>query len=172
MLAGKLRMAPTCYHVLHLMPVMAAHENNFFIEEGLRDEYGQGGFLHFGQGKWYPGEPLPRWALGCFWRPDGQPLWQDERLIAETGRDYGAGPEQAHEVWDEIETADRQDTLGFYTAKDDRWTLATVTPAPETTNAAHGGGVRSGRIPGNPSGRYWARTSDPQLVELVLSQLS
>ena len=36
MLAGKLRMAPTCYHVLHLMPVMAAHEMNYFYDEGLR----------------------------------------------------------------------------------------------------------------------------------------
>jgi NitT/TauT family transport system substrate-binding protein len=40
MLAGKLRMAPTCYHVLHLMPVMAAHEMNYFYEEGLHDQYG------------------------------------------------------------------------------------------------------------------------------------
>lgn len=39
MLDGKLHIAPTCYHVLHLIPVMAAHEMNFFYDEGLRTEY-------------------------------------------------------------------------------------------------------------------------------------
>jgi uncharacterized protein (DUF2126 family) len=58
------------------------------LVQRLRDEYGQGGFLHFGQGKWYPGEQLPRWALSIFWRADGQPCWQDPTLFAEEGESH------------------------------------------------------------------------------------
>ncbi len=53
------------------------------LVQRLRARYGAGGFLHFGQGKWYPGEQLPRWALGIFWRADGEPCWIDPTLFAD-----------------------------------------------------------------------------------------
>ncbi len=49
----------------------------------------QGGLRHYGQGKWYPGEALPRWALGCYWRLDDQPLWPYPHLLAPDGQDCG-----------------------------------------------------------------------------------
>jgi len=41
-----------------------------------------GSLLHYGLGKLYPGEPTPRWALGCFWRLDDEPLWRNPSLLA------------------------------------------------------------------------------------------
>jgi uncharacterized protein (DUF2126 family) len=49
----------------------------------LRERYGAGGFVHMGQGKWYPGEQLPRWALSIFWRADGEPCWNNPALLAD-----------------------------------------------------------------------------------------
>jgi uncharacterized protein (DUF2126 family) len=62
----------------------------------LRDRFSPGGLPFYGQGKWYPGEPVPRWALSLHWRRDGRPLWRNPDLIhRETGDAPAAKAEQA-----------------------------------------------------------------------------
>ncbi len=53
------------------------------LTERLRDRFAPSGLVQYGQGKWYPGEPLPRWQIGIVWRRDGAPLWNDPKLLAD-----------------------------------------------------------------------------------------
>ena len=68
----------------------------------LRKVWAPQGLVQRGQGKWYPGEPLPRWQIGLHWRTDGEPLWTDDALLADPWPSGSAlepvDPEAAHKV--------------------------------------------------------------------------
>ncbi|MEP7351857.1 MAG: transglutaminase family protein [Acidobacteriota bacterium] len=70
----------------------------------IRDNFGPGGLLHFGQGKWYPGESLPRWAFTCFWRTDGHCLWHNPDLVGNPDRNYGYTSHEAQLFAEELAT--------------------------------------------------------------------
>lgn len=55
----------------------------------LRERFATGALTMFTQGKWYPGEILPRWAMPCFWRLDDVPVWRDPKWLADPDEDLG-----------------------------------------------------------------------------------
>ncbi|MDD5717181.1 MAG: transglutaminase family protein [Sulfuricurvum sp.] len=59
----------------------------------LLKTFGKGGLLHHAQGKWYPGEPLPRWMSTIIWRKDGQPIWKNPELLASLDQSFDYTPE-------------------------------------------------------------------------------
>ncbi len=85
----------------------------------LNKRFASGALLHFGQGKWYPGEPLPRWALGCYWRLDGVPIWEDATLFAEEKKNYGYTANHARRFLDALTRRLQVDASFILTAFED-----------------------------------------------------
>jgi len=87
----------------------------------LKERFAPNGLLHFGQGKWYPGEPLPRWALGCYWRLDGKSIWNNPELIADEYKDYGYGADEAKQFIEALAVRLGLDSSFALPAYEDVW---------------------------------------------------
>jgi len=87
----------------------------------LHDAWQPGGFLFHGQGKWYPGEPLPRWAHSCYFRHDGVPTWQDPSLIALAGSNPGHTAEDAQRFVKRLTELLSIEQSGAMPAYEDAW---------------------------------------------------
>ncbi|HTP81854.1 MAG TPA: transglutaminase family protein, partial [Alphaproteobacteria bacterium] len=87
----------------------------------LHKRFAPGALLHYGQGKWYPGEQLPRWALGCFWRRDGEPIWRDPALFADDDTKGNAGIAEAQRFGDRLVRRLQIDTSFLVTGYEDVW---------------------------------------------------
>jgi len=75
------------------------------LTQRLAAAFATGAVILHGQGKWYPGEPLPRWQRGVYWRADGHPLWRDPELLADPFVEGGATLAQTRELADTIADA-------------------------------------------------------------------
>ena len=91
------------------------------LMDRLRLKYGAGGLLHYGQGKWYPGEQLPRWSLNLFWRKDREPIWTHPELFADERVDYRVTPAQAHALLDGVARRLGLDASRIFPAYEDAW---------------------------------------------------
>ncbi len=68
----------------------------------LKEEFGQGGLLHYGLGKWYPGEQLPRWQYSIYWRKDNLPISRRKEIFADVNMNYGFGTKEAQKFAEKL----------------------------------------------------------------------
>jgi uncharacterized protein (DUF2126 family)/transglutaminase-like putative cysteine protease len=87
----------------------------------LQTRFAPGGLLHFGQGKWYPGESLPRWAFGLYWRKDGVPIWKNPDLIAKIDASHNSGVADARRFAEATTARLGLDTGFLLPAYEDTW---------------------------------------------------
>ncbi len=87
----------------------------------LRAKYAPHGLVHHAQGKWYPGEPLPRWSLNLYWRRDGEPLWRAPHLLISDELARDADVAQAKEFLNALATRLGCDPDGVFPAYEDVW---------------------------------------------------
>ncbi|GAP38509.1 transglutaminase family protein [Piscinibacter sakaiensis] len=91
------------------------------LMDKLRAKYGQGGLLHYGQGKWYPGEQLPRWSLNLYWRKDREPIWTHPELFASEHEDHGATELEARKLLAGVARRLGVDAQYVFPAYEDTW---------------------------------------------------
>lgn len=91
------------------------------LMDKLRAKYGDGGLLHYGQGKWYPGEQLPRWSLNLFWRKDKEPIWTHPELYASEHKDYQVTDIEAHKFLSGVAKRLALDPKYVFPAYEDVW---------------------------------------------------
>ena len=116
--------------------VAVGNRKRLLSEELLRrlwPHFAKGGVLHYGQGKWYPGESLPRWAYTCYWRKDGVPVWNNPDLLGKITDEPGYTFEEARVFADKLSGAlgvqsdfiiPGYEDVGYYLWKEQRLPLA------------------------------------------------
>jgi uncharacterized protein (DUF2126 family) len=91
------------------------------LMDKLRVKYGDGGLLHYGQGKWYPGEQLPRWSLNLYWRKDHEPVWTHPELFASEHQDYDVTDLEARKFLVGVARRLALDPQHVFPAYEDTW---------------------------------------------------
>ncbi len=91
------------------------------LMDKLRAKYGDGGLLHCGQGKWYPGEQLPRWSLNLFWRKDREPVWTHPELFASEHKSYAVTEAVARQFLAGVAQRLALDPKYIFAAHEDTW---------------------------------------------------